>query len=95
MNINLDFSNMRPVEYQGYAHIVTERILSLGDHTDKETCEYFELLENDLVKQFWFAGIKAFIDNKCVFVLESSQGQRICVGFYDWTISVGFGYRRI
>ena len=81
---------MKPVQFLPYAHTVTDRIMSLGDDS-----EFYKSTEKELVDQFNKAGIKAYPDNKLVFVLEMQSGQKICVGFYDWVMNIGFGYRKV
>lgn len=95
MNINLSFENMTPVEFLPYSHTVTNRLVSIGDHSDPVTCQFFEDTENDLLEMFKAAGIKAFKDNKCIYVLRMTNEILLYVGFYDWVMNIGFGYRKI
>jgi hypothetical protein len=90
MLVGFNFGAMKPIAFLPYAHIVNDRILSLGNDN-----EFHKSEETDLIDQFNDAGIKAFPDNKSVFVLETQSGQKICVGFCDWVIHVGFGYRKV
>lgn len=95
MNINLNFRNMAPVEFLPYSHMVTNTLVSIGDHSDPVTCQFFEDTENDLLEMFKAAGIRAFKDNKCIYVLRMTNEILLYVGFYDWVMNIGFGYRKI
>jgi len=95
MNIRFNFEDMTPVEFLPYSHSVTNKIVSVGDHSDSATCQFFEDTETDLLEMFKAAGLRAFKDNKCIYVLKMSNGVLLYVGFYDWSLDVGLGYRKV
>jgi hypothetical protein len=90
MNIQFKFWDMKPVAFLPYSHTVIDRILSVGDDS-----EFYTSTKKELIEQFRAAGFKAFQDNKIVFVLEGEAKLCICVGFYDWAMNIGFGYRKV
>ncbi len=95
MNIRFNFEDMAPVEFLPYSHSVTNKLVSIGDHSDPVTCQLFEDTENELLRIFKNAGLRAFKDNKYIYVLKMSNGTLLYVGFYDWVMNIGFGYRKV
>jgi len=95
MNIRFNFDRMTPVEFLPYSHTVTDRILSIGDHSTAETCQLYEDTESELLEMFRSRGFRAFRDNKCIYVLRMPNDQLLYVGFYDWAMNIGLSYQTV
>lgn len=91
MNVRFMFEKMLPLSFLPYAHMVTDVIFKVGNMEDGK----YVGLEDELIKQFIDAGIKAHRDNKSVFMFQSTTGKGIYVGFYDNVVYVGFNYHKV
>lgn len=80
-----------PKSFYPYPHDVQKRLIAFID--DGESI-YYNNFRNQLIKKFNDCGIKASSDNKIVFCLLYYDIP-IYIGFYDWTISIGYGVRII
>ena len=104
MYIDPEFSNMKPIKFHPYSHVVTNRIFEIDFfHICSNKME--EKFRNDsikneydgmrelLVDRFNEFGIKAVVDNKTVFEMEIN-GTKIFYGFFDFVFSIGLGVKR-
>ena len=80
------FYELKPIAFHPYTSSVQKRILNVRDNMD-----YYRKVKAELLKVFNDNGIKCHNDNKIVFECEWF-GQKICIGFYDWTLCIGFDY---
>lgn len=83
-------SHVTPVKFWPYETSVTGRIMELPFHNGDSV----DRMRMCLVKLFNEFGIKAGVDNKCVFEIDDDSGRRWCLGFYDLTLSLGTSCRR-
>ena len=81
MDMNVIYEAV-PVKFYPYAHQVGRRIVSTDDYDE------FQKFRELLLEEFRCAGIKAYVDNKCVFELDL-DGRAVFVGFWDWQMNVG------
>jgi len=81
---------MKPIKFYPYAHTVTDRLFRI----EYDNKSIINNIENNFIKIFNDAGIKAYRDNKIVFEVEKN-GIRIFYGFYDWIYSVGYNIRKV
>ena len=79
--------NGEPKKFYSHPHAVQNRLLSFTTED-----QYYNDFRKQLIDKFNNCEIKAHLDNKIVFCLTFHNTQ-IYVGFYDWTISVGFSVR--
>jgi hypothetical protein len=77
-----------PIDFYPYAHTVYHR---LGRYSGQLK---YEDLRNSLIMKFKNAGISVHKDNKTAFGLMFHD-HKIYIGFYDWTIYVGFDIRKV
>lgn len=94
MHIYLHGDIVKPVHFSPYTSIVMAPFLSQRYQTGDD----IHRLHLELVEYFKAADIPGIcIDNKTVFELEDKHfpSRKICIGFYDNQMNIGFSYKRL
>jgi hypothetical protein len=89
----LNIKPFKPIQFYPYPHVVADKILSYECKTKWDT-EFFVELRKNLIDSFMDSKITAYVDNKIVFSILFRE-QLVFVGFYGWTIDVGYSIGRI
>jgi hypothetical protein len=88
MDIEIGYRT-KPIAFYPYTSRVMGRFFSASYHDIPE----IKAFRDDLIHLFNSCGIKARLDNKIVFEVETELGQRVFYGFYDWKFSIGFSVK--
>lgn len=86
----LEMHSLTPKKFWPYTSTVTQRLIEMRAEHGKKTDEDYLTAKQMLITMFKQAGIKAYEDNKIVFECDL-KGHTVYIGFYDWTMSIGFG----